>query len=349
MTRPTPRLALIALALIALALPRTSQPAAARVAAASEAEHDEHDEDQEHDEGAAHDEPGGHDAHERDDDHAGHDDHDEHADAGPPTVEALERFGVAVATAGPGEVDLGAELPGEIRPNGDRTAHVAPRFAGSVREVRARVGDTVRAGEVLAMVESTTLAPFPLSAPFDGVVVDRHVALGETTGPERPAFVVTDLGTVWVDIAVYQKDAALVHAGQAVTIVAGYDVGEADGTIAWVSPLLDQATRTATARVVLPNPSGAWKPGMFVTAHVREPAPAALVVPRTALMQRGNGTVVFVADAHGHYAERPVRVGRLGRLRAELLAGLAAGERYAATNAFLVKAELGKGAGGHDH
>lgn len=263
-------------------------------------------------------------------------------------VDRLAAFGVTLATADPGAVDSGVELPGEVRANADRVAHLAPRYAGVLREVRARLGETVRAGATLAMVESATLAPFPLVAPFDGVVIDRNAVLGEAVSPERPILVIADLREVWVDIAVYQKDLPLVRVGQEVTLSAGYGIADARGRVSYLSPVLEHATRTATARVVLPNPDGRWRPGLFVSAVVEDPAPAAVTVPRAALQRHDGETVVF-AVAGSHFVPRPVTVGRLGRTRAEILAGLRPGERVADANSFLIKAELEKGAGGHDH
>lgn len=272
--------------------------------------------------------------------------HDEPAPV-PFTVADFERFGVRIATAGPGLIDTGVELPGEVRPNPERTAHLAAQFAGRVREVRKRVGDTVRAGDVLAIIESDTLAPYPLTTALDGVVVDQHVAPGEAVGPGNVAFVVADLGTVWVEINVYQKDLAAVRPGERVRVIAGHGIADGEGTVSYVSPVLDQATRTAVARVVLPNPTGAWRPGLFVTARVLDPQPAAVVVPRAALQRMNGATVVFLVDGDA-IVPRPVRIGRGGRERVEIVAGLAAGERYADDGTFLLKAELGAGAGGHD-
>src|SRR5262245_50123377 len=115
---------------------------------------------------------------------------DEHHDAPTARVAVLERFGVTLATSGPGIVDPGLELPGEIRPDATRTAHVAARFAGVARSVRARVGEAVRQGDVLAVIESQTLAPYELRAPFDGVIINSLLVPGESADPATPAFVV---------------------------------------------------------------------------------------------------------------------------------------------------------------
>jgi cobalt-zinc-cadmium efflux system membrane fusion protein len=104
----------------------------------------------------------------------------------------------------------------------------------------------------------------------------------------------------------------------------------------------------ASARVVLPNPDGVWRPGLFVTATVFNPVAADVVIPRRALQTLDGKTVVFVV-ADDHFVARPVTVGRVGRSRAEITAGLARGERFADERSFLVKAELAKGEAAHDH
>jgi cobalt-zinc-cadmium efflux system membrane fusion protein len=284
------------------------------------------------------------------DDHDHHDHHDEHDEtpARTFTVADFEKAGVVVATAGRGEVDVAVDLPGEVRPNADRIAHVAPRFPGIVREVRKHVGDAVRAGDVLAVVESEQLAPFEVKAAFDGTVVDKHIAPGEAVDRDEPAFIVADLSTVWVTISVYQRALAELRIGQPVVIQASHGDLEATGRVAYIAPVVDQATRTASARVVLPNPDGAWRPGLFVAATVFNPIPADVVVPRRAIQTMDGKPVVFVAEDE-RFAPRPVTLGRAGRTKVEIVSGLAAGDRFADERSFLVKAELGKGMAEHHH
>jgi cobalt-zinc-cadmium efflux system membrane fusion protein len=179
-------------------------------------------------------------------------------------------------------------------------------------------------------------------------VLARHVVPGETTGPDRTAFIVADLRTVWIEVAVYQRALAQVVTGRPVHVTATHGAAETEGTIAFVAPVVDQATRTAVARVVLPNPDGRWWPGLFVTATVLDPAAAPVVVPREAVERVDGRTAVFVVDGD-HFRAQPVALGRVGRTRAEVVAGLGPGERYAVSNVFLVKAELEKGEAGHGH
>jgi cobalt-zinc-cadmium efflux system membrane fusion protein len=275
-------------------------------------------------------------------------DQEEGDGAGSFSIADFEKSGVRLATAGPGEVDVGVDLPGEVRPNGDRIAHLRPRFPGIVREVRKQLGDRVRAGEALAVVESESLSPFELKAAFDGTVIDKHISPGETVTREDTAFIVADLSTVWVTIDIYQSALPQVAVGQPVVLSAGHGSLEATGAVAYITPVVDQATRTASARVVLPNPDGAWRPGLFVTATVYDPRPAPVVIPRRAIQTLEQRPVVFVVEGD-RFGARPVTLGHTGRTRVEIVDGLAPGERFADERSFLVKAELAKGEGAHGH
>ncbi|MEZ4332251.1 MAG: efflux RND transporter periplasmic adaptor subunit [Myxococcota bacterium] len=255
-----------------------------------------------------------------------------------------ELAGIAIGSANPGAVDAGIELVGEVHPDGDRLAHITPRFPGIVRAVHKHAGDRVRAGDVLAVIESSdSLAPYSVKTLIDGVVIAKDLTRGEAVERTKQAFVVADLSTVWVDLAVYQKDLGRVPLGQRVHIDA-VGVGPAsEGTISYITPSVDQVTRTATARVVLPNRERAFLPGMFVTAHTLDRVDAPVTVPRDALQRIGGEACVFVASPEG-FVRRRVVVGRQGPERAEIVSGLAAGERIAVRNTFLLKAELAKSA-----
>ena len=273
-----------------------------------------------------------------------------HADEGKVRLssEQTRDFGISLATAAAGRIDSFVELPAEVHANGDRLAHIVPRFAGIVRDVRKGIGDQVRPGDTLAVIESSeSLAPYELSSKTAGTVIEKHLTPGEAVDRDTQTFVVADLATVWVDIAVYQKDLDRVRVGQTARISAGERGPTADGPISYVTPIVDPATRTLTARVVLPNEAGQWRPGMFVTARVLEPIEAAIVIERSAVQVLAGKSVVFVEDGDT-FAPRSVMLGRSGETTVEVVSGLAAGTRYVAANSFLVKAELAKSEAEHE-
>jgi len=289
-------------------------------------------------------------AHEEPSDERGEEHGDEAIELDAKTVAEFEiTFGVA----GPGVVARSIVLPAEVRPNQDRLAHIAPRFPGIAREVRKSVGDTVKAGETLAIIESSeSLAPYELKTELAGVVIERHITRGEPVSQQRGrVFTIANLSTVWIDISVYQKHLPDVELGQPVTISAGHDRETARATISYVSPVVDEDTRTATARIELPNSTGVWRPGLFVTATVEvERAEVAVAVSRTAIEIVEGETVVFVKDDDG-FEPRIVSIGRQGQEMVEITQGVRAGERYVSRGGFTLKSELAREelSGGHSH
>jgi len=279
-------------------------------------------------------------------------DHADHETSVRLTASEMAEFNVEVATAGAGRIATYVVLPGEVVPNADRVAHIVPRYAGIVQEVRRRVGDEVSEGEVLAVIESSaSLTAYELTTLLGGTVIAKHITPGEAVTRESEAFVIADLADVWIELSIYQRDLDSVAVGQPVLISPGHHLPDFPATVSYVSPVVDEHTRTARARVVMPNDDGRWRPGMFVTARVAvESVVVPVAVPRTALQTVDGTTVVFVAH-DDEFEPRPVEIGRTSETHVDLVAGLAAGERYVASGGFVLKAELGRGelSGGHAH
>lgn len=264
----------------------------------------------------------------------------------------LAEFDIAVDSAGPGIIRRQLDLTGEIRIDPDRLAHIVPRFPGIVRSVRKKTGDPVRAGEVLAIIESNeSLSPYEVRSLIDGTIIEMHLTQGEVISDNSHDIVVADLSIVWADLNAYQKDLESLAVGQQARITAGGNVPPHSGDIVWISPTLSESGRTAIARVIVANPDGRWRPGLFVNAEViTSTVEVAVAVPKTALQRFEDRTVVFVKTAEG-FVPRPVRLGLQNHGTVEIREGLAPGERYVSKNGFTLKAELEKGAfdGGHNH
>jgi cobalt-zinc-cadmium efflux system membrane fusion protein len=132
-------------------------------------------------------------------------------------------------------------------------------------------------------------------------------------------------------------------------VAIGHDIPDVTGEIAWLGPLVSEATRTAKARVILSNPDGLLRPGLFVTARVAVASePVAVRVPKTALQTMDDQVVVFIQDADG-FEPQPVQTGRESAEYVEITAGLSQGQSYVSKGAFTLKAQLGKGAFGDGH
>lgn len=191
---------------------------------------------------------------------------------------------------------------------------------------------------------------YEIVAPFNGTVIEKHITLGETLKEDTDAFLVADLSTVWMNFNVYPKDLPQVRQGQEIFIASGQGSPDVRDVIAYVSPVVKEETRTAMARVVLPNPDGIWRSGMFVTGRVAigdgESVP--LILPKTGIQTVEEKTVVFVETPHGFEA-KPVITGRSNETHVEITGGLSSGEACAVSGTFTLKAQLSKGAFGDGH
>jgi cobalt-zinc-cadmium efflux system membrane fusion protein len=342
---------------------------------------------------------------------------------------AMQANSVQVGTAGPGLIEEVVTLPGEVILNPERVVHVMARVTGTAREVLRSVGDEVRAGELLAVLDSRALADaksaylvarerrvlaetrhqraselrekqitsekdyleakqgqaeaeielhaaernlhalglsdqdlqrlatesdvditrYEVRAPIAGTILERHLVLGELLQESAEAFKLADLNSVWVQLNVYGKDVAVVLRGQRVELRSTDGKQQASGTVDYVNPIIQEQTRTGLARVVLPNPERAWRPGQFVTARiVTASSSVPLAVPEDAVQMHEGRHVVFIETPAG-FVVREVRVGRSDGGRTEILSGLEPGERLVVANSFLFKAELGKEGAGHEH
>lgn len=182
---------------------------------------------------------------------------------------------------------------------------------------------------------------YEIRAPFDGMLTEKHVVVGNAVKEDTPLFQISDLSTVWADVNVPANNLRSIRVGDSVT-VRGRQLGtSATGKVSYVSALVGDQSRSAVARVVLPNPSAQWRPGLFAEFDV---AQGEIKVPVTVLADAvqdvGGKPTIFVRSKEGFRA-RPVAVGRTDGQRSEIVSGLVAGEQYAA-NSFILKAELGK-------
>jgi membrane fusion protein, heavy metal efflux system len=290
-----------------------------------------------------------------DHDEAGHDEsgHGEegHEEGGAIKLsdEQLKAAGIAVATVEPASIRESMPLYGVIAPNAERVRQVSARFPGAIRSVSKKVGDAVREGETLAVIESNeSLRSYSVIAPLSGVVTERSANPGEQAG-DKPLFTVADLSTVWVELALFPRDVSKVRVGQGVRVKGTDPTLVADGKVVYVAPFGSAANQTLSARVLLDNAGRRWSPGLNVTAEVTlAQTTVPLAIRSSAVQNLESRDVVFVVDDDG-FEPRPVRLGRGDGETTEVVDGLAAGDRYAAHNSFILKAELGKGSAEHSH
>ncbi|MCW2078599.1 UNVERIFIED_ORG: cobalt-zinc-cadmium efflux system membrane fusion protein [Bradyrhizobium japonicum] len=262
----------------------------------------------------------------------------------------LAAAGVTLAEAAGATLTDTLAFNGILRANQEAVVQVTPRFPGVAKSIQKRIGDKVARDDLLAAIESNqSLTVYELKAPIAGTIIERQISLGEYASEQKPAFVVADLSSIWVDLSIYRQDLRRVRLNDEVLIDPDDGRGEIKGAISYMAPIGSSETQTALARVVLPNPDGRLRPGLFVTARLILAARnVAVAVRRSAIQTLENKTIVFVREDGDKIEARPVELGDSDPKFVEIRAGLLAGERYVAENSFVVKAEMGKGDADHD-
>jgi len=189
---------------------------------------------------------------------------------------------------------------------------------------------------------SGSLNRFELRAPYDGLVVERNLSVGEAVKEDTPIFIISDLSTVWAEVHIPAKDLPHVRMGDKVTLRATAFEAQTTGTVAFIGALVGELTRMAKARIVLANPQGAWRPGLFVSVEVKAAeVQVPIAIETDALQTLGTQQVVFVRTDTGFKAHA-VKLGLNDGKHVEVLEGLAAGVRYAAKGSYILKSELSK-------
>lgn len=332
----------------------------------------------------------------------------------------IQAAGIQLAQAQPRQISTVLSLPGEIRFDEDRTSHIVPRAAGVVESVKVNLGQSVKKGELLAVIASqqisdqrselaaserrvelarttfqrerqlwqdkisaeqdyllarqtlqeaeialnnarqkmnalsgsTVLAGgnrYELRAPFDGVVVEKHLGVGEVVSETSNAFTLSDLSQVWVTFGVFPKDLNKVQVGKPVKVSSTEMGTEVMGKVAYVGNLLGEQTRTATVRVTVPNPDDSWRPGLFVAVQVAtDTYQAKVTVPQEAIQTVEDKPSVFVRTVDG-FMTRHIELGVSENGFVEVREGLDAGAQVATVGSFILKSELGKGSAEHAH
>ena len=180
-----------------------------------------------------------------------------------------------------------------------------------------------------------------LRAPYGGYVLEKNVLAGQKIMSGDALYKVADLSRIWIEGEVFEQDLAAVRLGK--QVVAELDAAPGrtwQGRITYVYPTVNPDTRTARVRVELPNPGLQLKPGMYATLRIDGGTGASvLTVPRAAVLQTGERSLVFVRRPDGMLEPRDVTVGAANDERVAILAGLVSGQTVVASATFLVDAE----------
>ena len=179
-------------------------------------------------------------------------------------------------------------------------------------------------------------------SPVTGTVTAKHANEGMKVEPGMRVFRIVDLSTVWVQVTLYESQLGGVRVGQPATLtVAGLSEGSFEGELAFIDPTLNPQTRSARARLVVENPDGRLKPGMFADVTLRTKlAEEAVLAPREAVVETGTRKLVFVALGGGRFEPREVETaGDVADGKVRIASGIEPGENVVTSGQFLLDSE----------
>ena len=292
---------------------------------------------------------------------------------------AMQNLGVRLATAELGMIQSDLTVTGAIDFNQRNVAIVQARAGGFVQRVYDRApGDIIDAGAPLADVlvpewggaqlehravqrtgDRALIAASrqrlrllgiqsgsggsgwtTIRSPIGGVIQTLDVRRGMTLNAGQTLAQVSGLGTLWLNAAVPEAQAGLVKLGSPVRAELTAFPGESFlGHVLAILPTAQTESRTLTVRIELPNRAGRLRPGMFATVHFGGTGGSGLLIPSEAVIRTGKRDLVMIALPGGRFRPAEVRLGREGSGRTQIIAGLSAGEKVAASGQFLLDSE----------
>ena len=203
----------------------------------------------------------------------------------------------------------------------------------------------VAADDIARIEQGHIQKAITLAAPASGLVLEKNVVTGVRVMPGLDLYRIVDLSSVWIEGDVFEKDLALISVGRTARVtLEAYPDRALQARVTYVYPTMTAASRTGRIRLELSNRDMLLKPGMYATLEFDVPVHQDGVhVPRSAVLQTGERTIVFVRAADGRLVPRPVSIGFATTDHVEILSGLAAGEVVVASANFLIDAESNLG------
>jgi len=210
--------------------------------------------------------------------------------------------------------------------------------------------------EQIKKIEETgkPIRTLTIYSPVSGYVVQKMALQGMKVMPGEKLFDVADLSTLWILADIYELDIFLVKPGQSAKITLSYSPDkEFFSRIDYIYPAISPTTRTAKVRFEIPNYGGRLKPQMFTNIEIRIDLGKKLAIPDDAVIDTGTRRVVYVDKGDGYFEPREIKLGVRAEGLSEIIMGLKAGEKVAASATFLIDSEAQlKGVtplGGHKH
>lgn len=263
------------------------------------------------------------------------------------TKENLEHMTLSTETVAPGSLGMTLKAAGRVSVNLNKTAKITPTLEGHLAKLNVDLNDRVKAGDVLASIESPELLgkQLELKAPIDGVIIERSATVGELLDKGKEVCTISDPAQLWVIAEIKERDIAAVKIGQDATFtVLSYPQEKFQGKVILLGNQVEAATRTLEVRIGVDNTDGRLKPGMFADVEITTTMlENVLLIADSALQADGDNQIVFVALDGNKFEKRVVKLGEEQQGRVQVLEGLKAGEKIVTDGSFILKSQMLKG------
>ncbi len=193
----------------------------------------------------------------------------------------------------------------------------------------------VYGGSIDNVIKTRQIYPYiTIKATKNGVLLERKVNPGEIVEKNRELFNLADLKTIWLVGYAFEKDSPYLHLGEAVTGTIEGSSSTINGVLSYVSPILDNTTKTLEVRAEIPNKDFKIKPNMYAEMFVNTGVAHVLAIPTDAVEKFGDYNFAYVKVAPHTYEERKVETGKKNDKYTEIISGVKAGEEVVTTGSF---------------
>ena len=263
------------------------------------------------------------------------------------TPENLKNVALKTEPATLSSLGMTLKAAGRISANLNKTAKVTSTFEGRVTKLNFDLNDRVKAGEVMALVESPELLgkQLEVKAQIDGVIIERKATTGELVDKAKEIYTISDPTQLWAIAEVKERDIAAVKLGQDAAFTAlAYPEEKFHGKVVLIGNQVEAGSRTVEVRIAVDNADGRLKPGMFADVEiVTTILDNVLLLPDGALQTDGEEQIVFVALDANKFEKRVVKLGLEQSGRVQIQSGVKAGENIVTEGSFILKSEMLKG------
>ncbi|MCB9229530.1 MAG: efflux RND transporter periplasmic adaptor subunit [Deltaproteobacteria bacterium] len=282
---------------------------------------------------------------------ADHDHHDEKEGVVHLTDLGMSTSDIKIEKAVKKKMDLSIDVNGYVVPDEYHTSQVLPRFPGIITSVFVHLGDYVKKGQRLAVIQANgSETHYNVNAAFSGSVIVKNVIQGQFVSTDQTMFTISDLSKVWIHLNIPEIYIPSVRKGQKVQIRDWNKNYKSECVLSFVSPSLYKDSQSIMVSAEIDNSNGLWRPGLFVKAKIYTgTVDDVFHIPKESIQTIEEKNVIFIEKEERTFFAQPVITGRKNEYGVEILSGLTEGDNYVSKNSYILKADYLKSEASHDH